>query len=327
MTRAQWWLSDGEGTRRRIDAGGVLLGRAPRCDLVLRDQKASRSQALVYLDSQQPWLLVLGKGKTRLNGVLVAREAKLAAGDRIALPGLECEIVCSADGPAPHDGAAWVLDRGGGLFGVSHGPFVVGGHPDDDLHIDGWPEHAFTLHPTRGRLHLTTRVPLEVDGAAVDEHGLVPLSPGSSVVYAGHTLRVIAGGQFGLGSTLSDGGAVASEPDQIELQFLPRGGRLSVHTPVGTSCVYLPGQRCDLMALLLRPPEPHRPGDFLDDDLVIARIWPNQMRTRIDLNTLIYRLRRDLVRAGIDASAFILRAPGGGGTRLGLAEDAAISIA
>ena len=38
------------------------------------------------------------------------------------------------------------------------------------------------------------------------------------------------------------------------------------------------------------------------------------------LNTLVYRLRRDLVNAGIDASALIQRAPGGGATRFGLAD-------
>jgi hypothetical protein len=50
------------------------------------------------------------------------------------------------------------------------------------------------------------------------------------------------------------------------------------------------------------------------------------MRTRIDLNTLIYRQRRDLVSAGIDATALIVRAPGGGGTRLGVGDDVAIRV-
>src|SRR5438270_10206621 len=95
---AQWWLSDGKGTRRRIDAGGVLLGRAPRCDVILADPKASRSQALVYLEGDEPWLLVLGKGKTRRNGELVARQAQLHAGDQLALPGLACEIVEAVPG-------------------------------------------------------------------------------------------------------------------------------------------------------------------------------------------------------------------------------------
>jgi hypothetical protein len=326
-TRPQWWLANGDGVRRRVDAGGVLIGRAPRCDLVLRDPKASRSQALVYLDGDEPHLLVLGKGRTRLNGAVAGRETRLAAGDRVSVPGLELELVSSADQADARDGQAWVLDRpGGGLFGVSYGPFVIGGHASDDLQLIGWPDHALTLHPTQGRLHLATQVALEVDGIALDPSGLMALLPGSSIVYAGHTLRVVAGGQFGQGSTLTDSGGATALPDRIDLEFLPRGGRLRVHTAGGECCVYLPGQRCDLMALLLRPPDPYRRGEFLDDELLLPRVWPNQLRTRIDLNTLIYRLRRDLVRAGIDATALIVRAPGGGGTRLGVGDEVAICI-
>jgi hypothetical protein len=314
--------------RRRVDAGGILVGRSPRCDLVLRDPKASRSQALVYLDGDEPRLLVLGRGRTRLNGNAAERETRLGAGDRISLPGLELDLVASDDAGEARDGQAWVLDRpGGGLFGVSHGPFVIGGHASDDLHLAGWPDHALTLHPTQGRLHLATQVALAVDGVAIDAGGLVALAPGSAIVHGGHTLRVVAGGQLAEGSTLvtdSDGGAAL--PERIELEFLPRGGRLRLHTPGGECCVYLPGQRCDLMALLLRPPDPYRRGEVLDDELLLARVWPHQMRTRVDLNTLIYRLRRDLVRAGIDPTALIVRAPGGGGTRLGLGDEVPISV-
>jgi hypothetical protein len=330
-TRPQWWLANGDGVRLRVDAAGVLVGRSPRCDLVLRDQKASRSQALVYVDGDEPRLLVLGRGRTRLNDAVAGRESRLAAGDRISVPGLELalELVSSQGEAEARDRQAWVLDRpGGGLFGVSHGPFIIGGHASDDLQLAGWPDHALTLHPTQGRLHLATQVALEVDGAALEPGGLVALAPGSSIVYGVHTLRVVAGGQFGQGSTLiTDSDGVAALPDRIALEFLPRGGRLRVHTPGGECGVYLPGQRCDLMALLLRPPEPYRRGELLDDELLLARVWPNQARTRVDLNTLIYRLRRDLVGAGIDATALIARAPGGGGTRLGVGDDVAIHVA
>jgi hypothetical protein len=304
------------------------LGRSPTCDVVLRDPRASRSQALVYLEGDHPRLLVLGKGRTELNGARAHREAKLEAGDRISLPGAEIEVSSSLETAEQHEGQVWVLDRpGGGLFGVSHSPFVIGGDTPVDLQIAGWPHHTLTLHVTQGRLHLSAEVVLEVDGATVKKGGLVALSPGSRITHAGQTLRVVAGGDFGHGSTMpSSEGAPSALPDRIELDFLPRGGRLQVRAASGEYGVYLPGQRCDLMALLLQPPEPHRPGDLLEDDFVIARVWPSQLRTRIDLNTLIYRLRRDLVRAGIDATSFVLRAPGGGGTRLGLAQDADIRV-
>ena len=322
-----WWLIGPDGARRRVDAAGILVGRSPRCDVVLRDPRASRSQALVYLDGDRPRLLVLGKGRTQLNGARAERETSLSAGDRIGLPGLELELSSSIEASITLDGQGWVLDRpGGGLFGISHSPFTVGGHASDDLLLVDWPAQAMTLHLTQGRLHASAHVALEIDGVAVEKEDIAPLSPGSQVVFAGQTLKVIAGGQFGQGSTLLTADSGGERPDRVELEFLPRGGRLRVHSSAGEACVYLPGARCDLMALLLRPPEPHEPGAILEDDLLISRVWPNQARTRIDLNTLVYRLRRDLVAAGIDASSFILRAPGGGGTGLGLTRDVAISV-
>jgi hypothetical protein len=326
--RSRWWLANGEGVRRRVDAGGVLAGRSPRCDLVLRDPKASRSQALVYVDGDEPRLLVLGKGRTLLNDAAAERETRLAVGDRITLPGLELELISSSEPSDTREGQAWVLERpDAGLFGVSDGPFVVGGHAADDLQLVGWPDHALTLHPTGGRLHLTTDVPLEVDGAALEPNELAALAPGSSITWAGHTLRVVTGGQLGLASTLVTGtDGNAGLPGRVSLEFLPRGGRLRVHAAGGELCVYLPGQRCDLMALLLQPPAPYRRGELLDDELLLARLWPNQTRTRVDLNTLVYRLRRDLMRVGLDATALVARAPGGGGTRLGLDEEVAVRV-
>jgi hypothetical protein len=330
MAQTVWWLVDRDSARCRVDTGGVLVGRSARCDFVLRDPKASRSQAIVYANANgdRPKLLVLGKGRMTVNGVPAERETTLDEGDRIAVPGMELHVESSAAAPE-HDNEGWVLDRpGGGLVGLSHAPFTIGGHAADDLHIEGWLDHALTLHFAQGRLLLTTQVPLEVDGVAVETGGMVALSPGSRMVLAGQSLRVIGGGDFGTGSTVLTGqGADAVHPDRVELEFLPRGGRLRVHAASKQYGVYLPGQRCDLMALLLQPPEPHRPGDILEDDLVISRVWPSQPRTRLDLNTLIYRLRRDLVSAGIDATTFVVRAAGGGGTKFGLAKDVDIRVA
>lgn len=312
--------------RLRIDAGGVLLGRSPRCEVVLRDPKASRAHALVYLDSDRPRLLVLGQGRTRINDAIAPREAALAAGDRVAVPGLELVLEAQAEA-APPDAPAWVLERpGGGLFGVTYGPFVVGGHAGDDLLVDGWPPHALALHPTQGRLHLTAQVEVLVDGQAIGPGALLAVTAGSVIAHAGQRLRVVALGQLDQDTILSGDGAPEAPPQRIELEFLPRGGRLRVRTPSGERAVYLPGQRCDLMALLLNPPEQRRVGELLDDDYLIERLWPNQSRTRADLNTLVYRLRKDLVRAGLDATAFLVRAPGGGGTRLDVADDVAIAV-
>ena len=328
MARTRWWLADPEGTRRRLEAGGVLIGRSPDCDLILRDPKASRAQALVYLDGDAPRLLVLGRGRTLLSGERVEREAKLDHGQKLELPGARFEVLATQETEPPEVGRGWVLDQpGGGYFGISGGVLQVGGHQTDDLHLEGWPDHALTLQTTQGRLHMLAQADLEVDGEQLNPGALVALHPGSQIRFAGQTLRVIAGGDFGHGSTVAT--AEPSEqalPYAIRLEFLPRGGRLHVRAPTLEQSVYLPGHRCDLMAVLLQPPSPFTAGDLLDDDLVLARVWPHQQRNRVDLNTLIYRLRRDLVAAGIDATSLVQRAAGGGATCVALAQGASVEV-
>jgi hypothetical protein len=111
------------------------------------------------------------------------------------------------------------------------------------------------------------------------------------------------------------------------LSFLPRGGRMELAVLGGRSVtVYLAERRCNLVACLLKPPDPFAPGDFVDDEVVIPRVWPNQARGRTDLNTLLHRARKDLVAAGIDGAALIERADGGGATRFTLLPGAAVSV-
>jgi hypothetical protein len=328
MPQTQWWLADSEGAKRRVEPAGILMGRSPECDLVLRHPKASRSQALVYLESDTPRLVVLGRGRTSVDGQRVEREVKLEHGLTIEVPGSTFRVVTSDDAVPTDSGRGWVLDLpGGGFFGLSSGALRVGGHPEDDLLLEGWPGHALVLRTTQGRLHAFVNATLLVDDHQVREGELVALSAGSRIAYDSQTLRVVAGGDFGHGSTAgTDDGAHSSLPQSARLEFLPRGGRLHLRSGEQQRSVYLPGHRCDLMAVLLKPPSPLRAGSLLDDELVVSRVWPNQTRNRVDLNTLIYRLRRDLVAAGIDATAFIRRAAGGGATCVTLAPNAKVEV-
>ena len=329
MARTQWWLADSEGgAKRRLDPGGVLMGRSPDCDLVLRDPKASRSQALVYVDSDALRLVVLGRGRTLVDGRRVEREAKLDHGQTIDVPGARLRVVTSEEPEPDEPGPGWVLHLpGGGFFGLTSGAFRVGGDPEDDLLLDGWPSRALVLRTTLGRLHMIANTTLDVGGREVQEGELLVLTAGSHIAFGDQILRIVAGGDFGHGSTVgTDGDQSSPAPQAVRLEFLPRGGRLRLRSEGREQSVYLPGQRCDLMAALLHPPSPFRPGDLLDDQLVLSRVWPTQRRGRVDLNTLIYRLRRDLVAAGIDATAFIQRASGGGATRVALSPNATVEL-
>ena len=90
--------------------------------------------------------------------------------------------------------------------------------------------------------------------------------------------------------------------------------------------VYLPDKRCDLMALLLSPPEPLRAGDFVEDEVLLGRIWGKELKARTDVNVLVHRLRKDLERAGLDAT-WVERQKGGGATRFLLLPGTRVTLA
>lgn len=76
-----------EGNERAvpIDLGGVVLGRSPDCDIVIKDFGVSRHHAKVMVDGEQCRLVDLkSKNGTHVNGVAVL-EAILNDGDQVAL--------------------------------------------------------------------------------------------------------------------------------------------------------------------------------------------------------------------------------------------------
>lgn len=328
-----WWLRTGEGSEgagiaRRITPGGLLIGRAPQSDVVVPSERVSRRQALVYLAATGPRLEVLGRAPTRVDGDAVSRSAELAAGARIELGDLLLEVVREDQGPSERDRApVWVLEGpSGGLFGMAHSPFLVGGSVEDDLRVEGWPPSAlvFRFHG-HGALEVEAEVEVEVDGRH-HEPGSVPLRRGATVGLRGARVRVVTGGVFGSESTAAVEAATPAVR-AARLEFMPRGGRLTLELQGGERrTLYLSDRRCDLVALLLQPPEPQRAGDFLDDELVITRVWGKQLAGRTNLNVLIHRVRKDLARVGLDGAALLQRSEGGGATRLALGEGVAIVV-
>jgi adenylate cyclase len=76
-----------EGNERTVpvDLGGVVLGRSPDCDVVIKDFGVSRHHAKVIVDGEQCRLVDLkSKNGTHVNGVAVL-EAILNDGDQVAL--------------------------------------------------------------------------------------------------------------------------------------------------------------------------------------------------------------------------------------------------
>jgi len=329
-----WWLRLPDGSGRRVEPSGCLLGRAADCDVVLVSEDASRRQALVYLGAEGPYVVAMGRAPTLLDGVNVDTSRPCASGSKVDVPGLSCTLVAEPL-TEREDEPSWVIERiGGAFFGVGERPLTIGGAADDGLRIAGRPPHALTFRVIGERLVVEFGAEGTVDGRTVASGAVEGLRPGSRVgvgdpADADHSiaLRVIDGGRAHDVTTQGTGARpVDMHVTAITLDFLPHGGRLRLVSGGHERSLYLADRRCDLVALLLQPPAPLRPGEFVPDDVLLPRVWPGKPADRTAINVLVHRLRRDLVRAGIDGVALVERSTGGGGTRLVLARGATVEV-
>ncbi len=322
-TGARPWLRVAGGAQLQIKPSGLLIGRAPHCDAVLTDPNASRVQAIVFAGPSGPTLTVLGKGATTVNGEPVQHERDLVAGDRLELPGAVFEVGYDAVEAAPGP-SSWVVRGPGGLFGVVSSPFTVGSGARADLRLAHLPPALLRFHLASG-LHVEPLAPLTIGGVAASPGELHAVGPGTVIESEGGRFEVVVGGTLGQDSTATEPGEDAASV--VSLEFLARGGRLNVTWRGHERVAYLPEKRCDLVACLLRPPAPYRPGDFIPDDVALPRIWPGRTMSRVELNVLIHRARHDLVRAELDGGVLLERAGGGNATRFAVARDARVVVA
>lgn len=320
------WLTTSAGIRLPIKAAGVLLGRSPHCDVVLTASTASRVQAIVFAGVGGACLSVLGRGKTTVNGEAIEHDCDLAPGDRIELPGLTASIISDAGDLSAN--RTWLVRGPGGLFGVVRSPFLVGAGNDTDLRLLDGPIHLLSFHvdeSDRPELEVEACSPIRVGDEELAIGGRAALGSGSSIVTECGVFEIVEGAAVGQAPTQRDLPAAAG-PRRVQLEFLARGGRLTFEWHGCRREVYLPERRCDLVAALLQPPSPFVAGDFVPDDVLLPRVWPNRAMTRVDLNTVLHRARQDLARAAADAGALLARAEGGNATRFVITRDADITI-
>lgn len=326
-----WWLRLPDGSRRRIEASGCLLGRAADCDVVLVSEDASRRQALVYLGAEGPHVVAMGRAPTLLDGAPVETSRPCSHGARVEVPGLQCTLVAEPVA-ARDEEPSWVIERvGGAFFGVGERPLTIGGAADDGVRIAGLPAHALTFRVVDERLVVELGADATIDGRAVAAGAVEGLRAGSRLT-AGDpaqslALRVIDGGRQHEATTRGTGARPTDEDvSAVALEFLPHGGRLRVVSAGRERSLYLADRRCDLVACLLQPPAPLQPGEFVPDDVLLPRVWPGKPSDRTAINVLVHRLRRDLVRAGIDGCALVERSTGGGATRFTLGRGASVEV-
>lgn len=116
-------------------------------------------------------------------------------------------------------------------------------------------------------------------------------------------------------------------PFRARFHFQPKGADIVFDFDDGARTVQLPELRARLMAVLLDPPRGYSRDDYLPDAVVMPLIWPGQRaKHHRDLNVLIYRVRKDLRRAGIDPTALIDRPLQGRGVRICLQPGARVDI-
>lgn len=316
-----------DGPSRRVGLNGVVIGRQKDCDIVALDPSVSRRHALVRITAEGVEVVPLGRSPIEINGKASDKPVVLANGDALTLPGLSLSVTIEAQAATADVGGGFVLERArGGSFGVTHTPFMIGGGERDDLIVKKWPEALLALHVAQGELFVELRTGKAEHNAEPIEVGVLePLAVGDELTCRdeGFVIHHARGREAATTavSTRSD------LPTRVEIEMLPRGGRVVFSVAAGDRAVYLADRRFDLMMALLKPPDGYQAGEFIPDDTVRAVVWPrNPGVSRPEINMLISRCRKDLVDAGLAGPRLIERSPGGGGTRITLAAKAEVVV-
>lgn len=319
----QYWLQ-GELGRVLIRHGGLLLGRSTDCEIVLADARVSRHQALVRPVDDGVELLVLGRAPVRVNDAAVQAVATLRDGDGLAICGSAFRVVSTAAARVAPAECVWGVEPGAGaLYRITESPFTVGGDERDDLHVPSWPPATLTLTVVQRALVMETG-PAGVDcDGPLQAAAVVPVRTGARVRFMERELRLVSVSVGDEAATAPESGPAL--PRLARLEFLPRGGRLTVGYAGWERTLWLADRRCDLVATLLFPPAPYAAGDLIPDEALIPRVWPGgRQGGRVELNTLVFRTRKDLVRADVDGAALLDRYDGG--VRFRLADGADVAM-
>lgn len=202
---------------------------------------------------------------------------------------------------------------------IAHTPFQIGGE-DADLSLEGV---ELALHLTRDELVLEPQMDVLFGERIVGAGELVAVeSVAASMSAGGHQLRLLRQGPAGENTTV---GHEVRFPRAVDLELMPSGGRITVTIDEPTTLV-LSELRFRLLMALLQPPGDYLAGDFVPDELVLPMIWPRQQKLHTDLNLLLHRTRKDLLKAGLEPTGLVERAVAGGSTRFRIRKGASVTI-
>jgi hypothetical protein len=318
------WIEYGENTRLRVRDGGISLGRGSDCDLIIGNRQASRRHFLLRMGVHGPEVVPFGKNPTTVNGDTISTVTRLNDGDTIGLPGATVCLRVEAD-DAEEARSLWgLVEPTLGTIAIPNTGLSMGGGEDNDVIVKQLPHTMATFQVMAGQLSVTAHHPLILNGAALPTATTRLLAPRSMLVAGQLTLEVVlldSHPTFSTGIIVTDQHAT-----KAELTFLPTGGELRLCLPNQTISTTLSERRCALLAVLLAPPSPYLPGEFIPDAVLIPRVWGLHGGDRNALNVLISRLRGNLKQGGVSGHQIIERLRGAEATRIRLAPDAQVLV-
>jgi hypothetical protein len=308
-----WFAVPTQGAALRVGGLGLVIGRAPTCDLVLGEPEVSRRHVLLQFGLRGQLDIVPFPGApTTVNGIAIATPVTANDGDVLAFPGGASVCLALRDGElGTTAGHAWLLGVHGRRIGLRRADLVLGGG-DDDVMVELWPAAAALVTWRDDRPSLVPRIDgITRAGIALVRDVAVALAPGDLLVHGACTIEVIL---ETVDPAPTARGAVRITA--IALEMFPTGGIITITTTHGEHRALLAERRFALACALLAPPAPYTPGEFVPDETIIERVWPpGSSADRGDLNQLVFRLRADLKAAGLAGLELIERYAKGGAAR------------
>lgn len=292
----------------RVSTLGLVIGRAPTCDLVLSEPGASRRHVLLQFGLRgQLDIVPLPGARTTVNGAVIASPAVARDGDVLGFPGGGSVRLSLRDGDSAAAGNAWLLSVNGRRIGLRRADLTLGGG-DDDIMVEGWPEAAVTVTWKDERPYATPRIACVMRGTTALADGVpVALASGETLTFSGTKVDVLLDAADPAPTVRGD-----MRITSIVLEMLAAGGVLTIETTTGEHRVLLAERRFALACSLFAPPKPYIAGEFIPDEVLIERVWPRgSSADRGDLNQLVFRLRSDLKSSGLTLDLVERYAKGG----------------
>jgi hypothetical protein len=312
-----WWLVYPDGARVAV-RGGLSIGRHAECDVIIDDEHVSRHHAQLRPTEDGLEIVPLGRNTVIVDGREHGAPVEIAGGATLSIGALELRLV---EGTA-EVADAWLLVHGAAMIGMRRAPFVIGGG-DDDLVVPSWPPAVARFYRANGALFVEAELDgVSVAGAPVAPGALVPIGDDERVTF-GDDAVIVRRTSAPAPATVP----ITPLPDRVCLTLLPRGARLALTFGDGERTLIVAERRLELLSALLQPSPPHRPGDYIPDVELVRRVWARSDRAdHSDLAVLVHRLRRDLIKAGVNGMTVIAREPGGTGTRFTMRPDTIVTV-